>query len=90
MTTNFGWSLPPGCLALPGESPEEQAAEAMIEALYETIAPLRKFYADPAAAESTEDAVVNALEKIVTAAYTVGRTSGMSDMGHASELNDGP
>lgn len=83
--SKFGWSLPPGCLTLPGESREEQEAEALVEALYEAISPLRPHYAEVGAAEITEDAVVATLEQIVKDAYTRGRTDAAADHAMAME-----
>jgi hypothetical protein len=85
--SKFGWSLPPGVATLPGESADEQAAEALVEELYEAVAPLRTFYTEPGIADETEDGVVTALEKIVSDAYTKGRADALADEAIAAEYN---
>lgn len=80
--SKFGYSYPPGVSEkdLPGNSPEEQEHEAMIESLYEAIAPLRSGHTDDG-----EDQVVLALEKIVSAAYLKGYENGRGDEAMAQE-----
>lgn len=85
--SKFGWSYPPGCTEsmLPGNSKEEQEAEAMVESLYEAISPLRQFYAEVGAAEMEEDNVVAALEIIVGKAYAEGKADALADESSARE-----
>jgi hypothetical protein len=96
--SKFGWSYPPGVTEamLPGNSPAEQEQEAMIESLYEAIAPLRKFYTDADdadvadATESAEDEVVTALEQLMGEAYAKGHSDAHGDEVLIHELNPSP
>lgn len=85
--SKFGWSLPPGCTTLPGEELDAQQAEAMVERLYETVAPLRPEAPTPLY-EQLEDEVVTALEKIITEVYAEGRTDALADEAMAREAEE--
>jgi hypothetical protein len=57
----------------PPDDTGQEASEALIESLYEALSPLRPFYAKVGASEDIEDAVVDALEKIVLVAMQQAR-----------------
>jgi hypothetical protein len=71
-----GWNLPPGCNVrdLPGNSPGEQAAEALGDALYELLPDGEWF-----------DAVFEFVQKVQSTAYAEGYAQGASDERMAQE-----
>jgi hypothetical protein len=71
-----GWNLPPGCSVrdLPGNSPAEQAAEALGDELYGLL-PDAECY----------DAVFEFVQKAISKAYADGYAQGQSDEAQARE-----
>ena len=66
----------------PPDDTDQEASEALIESLYEALAPLRPFYEKVGASEDIEDAVVNALERIVLDAMQQARDDIMAGTEH--------
>jgi len=78
MTRNiFGWSLPPGCTTLPGESAEEQRTESLYDKVYEILYP---YLAEP------PDGLVEAIKNLVSEGYSEGYASGMADEQYAQTV----
>ena len=80
--SKFGWDLPPGVTAnmLPGNSVEDAKEEALIEALYEALIPLRAHApSNSASVEAAEDDVVVRLLEIMKAEVAAAYASGQQD-----------
>src|SRR5262245_37279018 len=69
-----GWNMPPGCNIrdIPGNSAEDQKAEAAYDAIYELLDPL---HID----EGERERVADAFYKMLGAAYHEGYQAGQDD-----------
>lgn len=79
----FGWDLPPGVTTsmLPGNTPEDAAAEAQADAIYEALAQ-SGYNTDGNEAEKA----VELFSKLLSEAYAAGRIDGMTDEAMAAEF----
>jgi hypothetical protein len=66
-----GWNLPPGCSIsdIPGNRPEDEAEEALYDAIYEAYG-----------CDSLDDATADRLVAVVKKAWADGYAQGQSDV----------
>jgi hypothetical protein len=88
MTGKFGWSLPPGVTTLPGESADEQAAEALADAIVIALVESKLIEADATSVEI--DRAIELLMELVDKAYGDGYRAGQADEAMARELTKPP
>jgi hypothetical protein len=84
----FGWDLPPGCSThdLPGNRPEDEAAEAFYDAFYEIEEAAR--IAFPELGDTYVEALAEWMWKKAGEAYGKGYEKGIDDAGFAREFHE--
>ncbi len=81
-----GWNLPPGCSVrdIPGNRPEDEAQEALLDELYEQIA---KHLGGASADEAVSGPLAEWYSTKIGEAYRMGYEQGISDERMAQEYN---